>query len=112
MTENHDFLRRVMQEGSYTDMADENRLQLCCILQDEARVREGFGRGADFALRYFLQVGGFQDHDAAASFVHLVKRTPQLLASDELYQHTHDKLVDPMLKGSYTRARKKGDYQQ
>lgn len=112
MTENHDFLRRVMQEGSYTDMADENRLQLCGILQDEASVREVFGRGADFALRYFLQVGGFQDHDAAASFVHLVKRTPQLLASDELYQHTHDKLVDPMLKGSYTRARKKGDYQQ
>ena len=101
-----------MREGSYTDMVDENRLQLCGILQDEASVREVFGRGADFALRYFLQVGGFQDHDAAASFVHLVKRTPQLLASDELYQHTHDMLVDPMLKGSYTRARKKGDYQQ
>lgn len=108
MTENQDFLRRVMQEGSYTDMADENRLQLCGILQDEASVREVFGRGADFALRYFLQVGGFQDHDAAASFVHLVKRTPQLLASNELYQHTHDMLVDPVLKGSYTRARKKG----
>lgn len=112
MTKNQDFLRRIMREGSYTDMVDENRLQLCGILQDEASVREVFGRGADFALRYFLQVGGFQDHDAAASFVHLVKRTPQLLASDELYQHTHDMLVDPMLKGSYTRARKKGDYQQ
>ena len=112
MTKNDDFLKRIMHDGSYTDMADENRLQLCGILQDEASVREVFGRGADFALRYFLQVGGFQDHDAAASFVHLVKRTPQLLASDELYQHTHDMLVDPMLKGSYTRARKKGDYQQ
>lgn len=112
MTKNQDFLRRVMQGGSFTDMADENRLQLCGILQDEASVREVFGRGADFALRYFLQVGGFQDRAAADSFVNLLRKAPELLASDELYQHTHDMLVDPVLKGSYTRARKKGEYQQ
>ena len=111
MTENQDFLRRIMREGSYTDMADENRLQLCGILQDEASVREVFGRGTDFALKYFLQVGGFQDRAAADSFVNLVKRTPQLLASDELYKHIHDDqdmLLDPTLKGSYTKAHKKG----
>ena len=100
-----------MREGSYTDMADENRLQLCGILQDEASVREVFGRGADFALRYFLQVGGFKDRAAADSFVDLIKKSPELLASDELYKHIHDDqdmLLDPALKGSYTKAHKKG----
>ena len=111
MEKNQDFLRRIMREGSYTDMADENRLQLCGILQDEASVREVFGRGADFALRYFLQVGGFKDRAAADSFVDLIKKSPELLASDELYKHIHDDqdmLLDPALKGSYTKAHKKG----
>ncbi len=115
MTENHDFLRRIMREGTYQDMADENRMQLCGIHQDDASVREAFERGPDFALSYFLEVGGFQDRDSAVSFVNFVRKSPKLLASDELYKHIHgdrDMLVDPVLKQLYTKARKKAGYLQ
>lgn len=115
MTENHEFLSRIMQDGAYKDMANENRMQLCGICQDNASLQEAFGRGADFALAYFLKIGGFQDRDAAVSFVKLVKKTPELLASDELYKHIHDDhdmLIDPVLKQIYTKARKRAGYQQ
>lgn len=65
-------------------MANKSHIQLCGICQDNTSLQESF------APVYFLKIGGVQNHDTAVSFVNLVKTTPELLASDELYKHVHD----------------------
>ena len=68
---------------------------------------EVIGRGTQFALRYFCKIGGFRDWEAANTFVELISKDPVLLASEELYEHTHSRLVNGVLKGKYTNPRKK-----
>ena len=107
MVRNTDFLQRLMDTKEYFDMDETARLYLASIYQDSDSLVDVMEYGVQFALKYFLQMKGFKDEQAATTFVDLVEKNPELLASQELYDYTHEKLVNGVLKGKYTRLRKK-----
>lgn len=107
MRNNEHFLYKIMEKEAYRDFGDESRMDLTGILQNSNSISEVFERGNKFALEYYLKIQGFQDRDAASTFVELVCNDPFLLASEELYEHAHGRLVDGVLKGKYTNRRKK-----
>lgn len=106
MRKSEEFLYKIMKTKAYRSFDDESRMGLVGILQDKDSIVEIIGRGTQFALRYFCKIEGFQDWDAANAFVDLISKDPVLLASEELYEHTHDRLVNGALKGKYTNRRK------
>ncbi len=108
MTSNHDFVRRIMAEKSYKGFAEENRMQLCGVYQDKDSIEDIMEYGEEFALKYYSSMAGFADESAATAFVNIVRNCPMLIASDELYNHTYEKLVSGSLKSLYTRVRNKG----
>lgn len=105
MEENTEFLYKLMDRREYVKFDDENRMKLSKIQQDEGCVEEAFSRGDEFALSYFLKVSGFQDKNAASKFMDLIITSEELLASNELYEHIYEKLVDGTLKAKYTYRR-------
>lgn len=107
MRKNEGFLCQVMEKKAYQTFDDESRMGLTGILQDADSIAEVIGRGTQFALRYCCKLKGFQNWEAASTFVELVSKDPVLLASEELYEHTHGLLVNGVLKGKYTNRRKK-----
>lgn len=107
MRKNEAFLHKIMETKSYKSFDDESRMGLAGILQDMDSIAEVIGRGTQFALRYFCKIGGFRDREAANTFVELISKDSVLLASEELYEHTHGCLVNGVLKGKYTNRRKK-----
>lgn len=107
MRKNEDFLYKIMETGTYKSFENESRMELAGILQSSASIAEVLERGTQYALGYYLKIKGFQDWDAANTFVELVSKNPTLLASEELYEHAHGRLVNGVLKGKYTNRRKK-----
>lgn len=110
MSNNLDFVHAVMNEKAYLGYEEENRIQLVGVKQDFESIKNVMEYGDDFALEYFIKMEGFKDRDAAKTFVEIVQKNVKLLASDELYEKTHEKLIDGPLKAKYTNARKKGGY--
>ena len=80
--------------------------ELAAVLQDAASISEAFERGTRFALDYCLKIRGFRDLEAADTLVELVSMHLDLLASEELYEYTHGRLVNGTLKKKYTNRRK------
>ena len=107
MVKNHGFLQEMMDLKEYSEMGEAARLNLSSINQDADSLTDVMEYGEAFALQYFLQMKGFKDERAATAFVDIVEKTPSLLASQELYEYTHEKLVNGGLKGRYTRLRKR-----
>ena len=107
MGRNQDFLRRIQANRDYNGFSEETRLQLVSINQDKESLENVLEYGDDFALKYYCQIQGFVDWEAAAAFVEIVIHNELLRSSQELYKHTHDKLLDGRLKFKYTMNRKK-----
>lgn len=107
MCSNVDFLRRIMDEKDYADMDEDVRIKLAGIYQDAESLENAMDYGEGFALKYYLKIAGFKDERAASTFVDIVEKSRRLLASQELYDYTHDKLISGILKAKYTRLRKK-----
>lgn len=110
MSRNLDFLRCVMSEKSYQGFPEENRLQLCGVYQDRDSITNVIEYGTNFALRYYSTMEGFLDEDAAIAFLTIIESSSELIASDDLYNHTHDMLISGKLKARYTNVRKKNGY--
>ncbi len=110
MLENKNFLYAVMRRQSYQGCDEEARIRLVGILQDAASIQNVISYGSAFALQYFKDIGGFQDWNAANTFLECVFADDVLLSSDELYNHTYEQLVDGKLKSRYTKRRKKTEH--
>lgn len=110
MCKNTEFLQMMMDRKEYQDMDEEARINLASIYQDAASLLDVMEYGDDFALRYYLQMAGFKDEEAATTFVNILEGSQHLLSSQELYDHAHDKLISGVLKGRYTRLRNKIQY--
>jgi len=104
---NGTFLRELMNKKEYVGMDADTRLLMAGIYQDSESLLDVLNYGNEFALKYYLEVSGFTDENAASTFVDIVEDSQYLLSSRELYEHSHDKLVSGVLKGRYTRLRKK-----
>ena len=94
-------------EEVYLQAEDDSALHFASIPQKEDYILSAFNRGPSFAEQYFQKVVGFADYDAAKCFVDQSAGVIQVLKSEEVYQNTHEKLIDPQLKRKYTNNRKK-----
>lgn len=107
MGHNQDFLSRIQAKRDYKDFSEEARLQLVSINQDKESLEDVLEYGDDFALKYYCQIQGFKDWEAASTFVEIVIHNELLRSSQGLYKHTHEKLLDGRLKFRYTMNRKR-----
>lgn len=82
------------------------------VLQSEACIEFILRLDAEIALAYLMTIKGFKDKAAATAFVTGIEGNVDLLRSDELYIHTHEKLLDGYLKAKYTRARTKNGFEK
>ncbi len=108
--ENKEFLKIIMENKLYINLPEENRMQLYSIYQNEASIEHAISYGSEFAINYYSSIAGFIDKNAATAFVEIVKNDIELLASDNVYINTHNKLGNSGLKTRYTKARKAAGY--
>ena len=110
MAENTAFIERLMSERMYEGTCQEKLALFAKVLQSEACIEFILGLDTETALAYLTTIKGFKDKPAATAFVVGVEANVDLLRSDELYEHTHEKLLDGYLKGRYTRTRTKNGF--
>jgi len=110
MGENRTFLEKIMKEKAYVGINQESLLYLASIHQSKDCIVYIFSLENEFALEYLTQIEGFENESAATAFVEEIEKNTNLLKSDELYEHTHSKLVSGLLKAKYTRARTKNGF--
>ena len=112
MSNNHDFLTKLMENKEYVNCDKDTRMCMSAILQDSDCIKDALIYGIDFAKQYFSEIKGFKDYNAAATFINIIESTPQLLSSEEVYKNTYEKLLNPHLKGRYTTLRKRSSYKK
>ena len=112
MAENTAFIERLMSEKMYEETCQEKLIFFARVLQSEACIEFILRLDAEIALAYLMTIKGFKDKAAATAFVTGIEGNVDLLRSDELYIHTHEKLLDGYLKAKYTRARTKNGFEK
>lgn len=115
MKANKEFLEKIMKSGIYTGFDDIALEQLSSIKQDEKLIAHVYNQGSAFAIQYFSAMeDGFVDDKAAKAFIDLLgaDSNREILKSDAVRNNIYEKLVDPILKGKYTRLRKSHGYEQ
>lgn len=110
MSQNKEFVSQVMQGKLYKGWDTESRLLLRGVYQDKDSIEDVISYGEEFALAYYSSMEGFLNEEAATAFVSVLEKNVGLLASDKLYDHTHEKLINGRLKAKYTNLRKKHGY--
>lgn len=110
MDNNLDLLRLIMEKKAYTSLSNERRNVLSKVHQDADSLQEVMNRGESFASSYYQKIAGFANESAAEMFVSILEEKPNLLRSQAIYDHCHEKLISSALKGKYTRLRKKYGY--
>lgn len=110
MAKNEDFIKKLMSEKVYEGTCPEKLRFFAGVLQSKDCIEFVLGLGVESALAYLTTIKGFEDKSAATAFVDGVEGNVELLRSDGLYEHTHEKLLDGYLKGRYTRARTKSGF--
>lgn len=106
MKNNTTFLYQIQALELYEDVSENTRLQLTGILQDVKSLENVLTYGENFALKYYSNILGFKDYEAAKVFVDIIVDSKKLLLSQEVYDNTYEKLLNGTLKAKYTRNRK------
>ena len=112
MSKNHDFLKLIMKRKEYEGLSEDVRMNLAKVHQDSDSILNVLEYGIKFAVKYYSAIDGFIDYDAANTFVDIVEQNNQILASDDVYNNTYEKLWNAPLKSRYTRLRKKNGYKK
>lgn len=107
MCNNLDFLNELMQREAFISMPEQSRMALTKVNQSAQSIRDVLTYGETFAIKYFSSMEGFANKEAAIAFLDAIESSSVLLATDSIYDNTHDKLVDPRLKARYTTKRNK-----
>ena len=110
MDNSQDLLRLIMEKKAYTGLSVERRNVLAKVHQDADSLQEAINRGESFAAGYYQKIAGFTNEAAAEMFVSIMEGKPNLLRSQAIYDHCHEKLISSTLKAKYTRLRKKHGY--
>lgn len=110
MNSNLDFLKLIIDKKAYVNLSADRRNILSKIYQDADLIQEAIARGESFAISYYPKIAGFVDEAAAEAFVSVIEDKPNLLRSQAIYDHCHEKLISSTLKAKYTRLRKKHGY--
>lgn len=110
MVSNQSFLSMIIKRKAYGEFTEEMMMYLTPLYQDSDSLKQALEYGAKFAIKYFSVIEGFVDYDAANTFVDIVEQNNQILASDDVYNNTYEKLWNAPLKSRYTKLRKKNGY--
>lgn len=112
MSNNLEFLKLIMKRRAYEGLSEEARINLAKVNQDSDCIKNILEYSTIFAINYFSLIAGFEDYDAAHTFITIIENNAQLLASNEIYNNTYSKLVNGPLKARYTIARKRNGFKQ
>ncbi len=109
---NMEFIQKGMEIELYKRMGEEKRKIFTAVLQTSECLLDLLTGGYEenFILEYLSLVLGFANYKAAETFVGMAENNPFILASDEVYDNLHEKLLDPSLKRKYTIKRKAEGY--
>lgn len=107
MEKNTDFLKLMQDRGEYKNMPEERRMIFTAIPQDEGNLENVLTYSEAFVIRYLSSIVGFQDKKAAEKFVSIMAENQKYAQKKEIYDNTHDKLENGVLKGRYTRLYQK-----
>lgn len=105
MSENIDYLQLLMQKKAYVGLPEESRMYFTKINQSTECLEDAISYGESFAKTYFSKIVGFISKEAAEKFVEIINGHSELAISKEIYDNTHPRLVNPVLKSRYTRIR-------
>ena len=114
MRANEEFLQKIMASEIYTGFEENALEQLALIKQDVKLITHIYSRGSSFAIKYFSSMKlGFVDDKAAKKYVDLLAldTNRMVLKNNDVRNNIYDKLVDPVLKGRYTKLRKMYGYE-
>lgn len=115
MKANKEFLEKIMISRIYTGFSEAALEQLSSIKQDAELISHVYDQGSSFATKYFASMqAGFVDDKAAKTYIELLAldKNREVLKSNSVRNNIYDKLVDPVLKGRYTKLRKTYGYEQ
>jgi len=107
MSENIEFIEMLNIKRSYIGLPECSRIYFTKILQDKDILENIMTYDGDFIEQYLSEIIGFYDKEAAETFVKEISLSDELLKSQNVYDNTHQKLIDPVLKSKYTRVRNK-----
>lgn len=107
MSKNKSFLAMLNANEDYINLPESSRMFLSKIPQDKKCIVNIMTYSKQFIEQYFAEIVGFHDKEAAELFVEEITSSDKLLRSQIIYDHTHPRLIDPVLKSKYTRARNK-----
>lgn len=102
----------IIKRKAYDDFSEEMMMYLTPLYQDSDSLKQALEYGTKFAIEYFSAIEGFVDYNAANTFVNILEKNTQILASDEVYENVYEKLVNAPLKSRYTKLRKKNGYKK
>lgn len=106
MRENHEFVDELIEQNEYLH-AEERIINYSSGSQTKELLEYLFSNfKIDIIVEYLKNIYRFKDKDAAHCFVQNVVNNDNLLFDDGIYGKCYDLLVDPGLKGWYTRRRK------
>lgn len=111
MAVNYDFLSLLIKRNAYEGMTEEIRMKLSKVYQTSDSIKNVLEYGTTFAINYFSAIDGFVDIEAARTFIDIVEKHSQILASNKVYKNTYEKLLNGPLKARYTIARKRNGFQ-
>ena len=107
MSDNKEFMDKLIDEKIYVGLPDENRLCFSKTLQTVDMLEDLSNYESAFQEDYLSNIIGFKDKDAASEFLSILENNESLMASQSIYDNTYDKLIDSGLKYRYTRKRNK-----
>ncbi|MBR5649850.1 hypothetical protein [Pseudobutyrivibrio sp.] len=106
MRDNHEFVDELIEQKEYLH-AEERIINYSYGSQTKELLEYLFSNfKLEIIVEYLKNIYRFKDKDAAHCFVQNVVNNDNLLFDDTIYGKCYDLLIDPGLKGWYTRRRK------
>ncbi len=107
MRQNEEFIKYLISKKVYKNLSSKKRLLFTNARQTKdslVDLYENYDSG--LCISYLEVIKGFQDYDAASYYVYMIKTNRKLAESNSLYNHNYNSLIDPALKGVYSRYHK------
>ena len=105
MCSNNIFMNRMIEKEIYKD-EPTTRMRFATMNQNSEMIRDLFLKcNEEEIISYLCKINGFKDYEAAKDYVEIIEKKPKVLLNQNVYDHTHHLLIDPYLKGRYTKAR-------